>query len=187
MNRINLIVCCASVFFLQSCYVQKSRDTITIQKEYDERAKQMVRSMAYVGEPLNELTDDEMEAVAALLVMTRLASQSEDASPSLSGGFWVELQKICPPIPRAIQHKLGGCLDESIAYATSMARCLDEGKSEGECERESGGELSAHAYCQLRQLEEMEGIIRNIGERKWPPGPFPWPVESGGPMIDPHP
>lgn len=189
MNRLSVLVGCASSVFLLSCNGQERPDATPdyaqAKAQYDTLAKQMVQSLAYIGEPLKDLTDEQMASVAALLAMTRVAAQSEGleavASASLSEGFWVELPEICPPMPEVIQLKLGGCLGEELAYATAMARCEDEGKSEDECEREAAPELSAAVMCRMRQIEEMRGIIGRIPGRRWPPDPFPWP--EGGDTL----
>ena len=185
MNR--LAVCCISILLLLSCGGRPNqRDTNPTWKqkaEYDALAQQMVQSVAYIGEPLKDLNDEQLAAVAALVVMTRVVAQSEGAeaisSSSLVEGFWAEIVEICPPMPKRIQRELGGCFDEELAYAQSMSRCLDEGKTEEECEREAAGELSAAVMCRMEQIEELKGFIWRIPGRRWPPGPFPWPVETG--------
>jgi cell division protein ZapA (FtsZ GTPase activity inhibitor) len=183
MIRLSVLVCCAVLVSLLSCNGQETPSFTKAKAEYDALAKQMVQSVAYMGEPLKSLNDEQLAAVAALLVMTRLAAQSEGiealASADLSEGFWVEVPEICPPMPSAIQRKLGGCLDEELAYAMSMAGCLADGKSEDECERDAAGEAAAAAMCRMRQVEEMRRIIGRIPGRQWPPGPFPWPVAAG--------
>ena len=66
------------------------------------------------------------------------------------------------------------CLDESISYASGMARCLDEGKSEAQCERENAGAASAEVACWMR---EMEGYRKWIVELiRFPLPPLPGPV-----------
>ncbi len=183
MKRLCVLVCCASILFLFSCTEQEGRERPAslekVKAQYDSLAKRMVQSMAYVGEPLKDLTDEQLAAVAALIVMTRVASLNEGIeaikSTSLSEGFWVELPEICPPMPESIQLELGGCLDEELAYAEAMSKCRDEGKSEEECDRETAGELSAAVMCRMRQIEEMKRIIEHIPGRWWPPSPFPWP------------
>jgi len=76
--------------------------------------------------------------------------------------------------PRIVQF----CMDESISYASGMASCLEEGKSEAQCERENAEAASAEVACWMREME---------GHRKWivdllrfpippPPGPIP-PVD----------
>jgi len=188
MNRLKLIAWCTTTIFPLSCNGQEGPNAAytKAKAEYDALAKGMVQSVAYIGEPLKGLTDEQQASVAALLVMTRMATRTEGISATATPleGFWVEVPGICPPMPGGLDKTFGDCFDQEIAYAQSMARCLDEGKSEAECERESAGDLSAAVICQMGQIEKMKGIIERIQGRKWPPGPFPWPEGGERPIGD---
>jgi hypothetical protein len=185
MKRASLLVYCVAGAFLLSCEAQQVSGRPEAYRkakaEYDGLANRVVQSVATVGGPLKDLTDEQMASVAALLVMTRVAARSEGIISRVStslDGFWVELPEICPPMPKPIEFKLGGCLDEEIAYATAMAKCKDEGKSDDECDKETAAEATAAVLCHMRQLEELGGIIGRIPGRQWPPDPFPWPEGS---------
>ncbi len=178
MNRFNVLVCCTFVLFLFSCTGRGNQGpppSVAKQKaEYDALAKQMVQSVAYIGEPLKDLTDEQLASVTALLVMTRVAAQSEGieaiASTSIAETFWTEVSKIYPPMPK-VHSLLIGCLEEQIAYAA----CRAKGGTEEEC----GPEAAAEITCLMKQFEELKGFIWRIPGRQWPPRPFPWPVATG--------
>ncbi len=184
MKRLTVLTCCASSLLLLSCGEQRvPAETLeaaqTARLQYDSLAQQVARSLAFVGQPLRDLNDEQMASVAALLVMTRVAAQTERlAGGALAESFWAEVPEICPPLPQ-VDLQLGDCLDAHIAYASAMARCLDEGKTEDQCDRETAGEMSATVICEMRKIEEMKEIIGRIPGRDWPPGPFPWPIEPG--------
>ena len=75
------------------------------------------------------------------------------------------------------QH-FGDYRDHELAYGVAMARCLEEGKSEVECEKESYGDLTRAVLCHMQEIEDLSGIIIEIPGRDWPPDPIPWPILS---------
>ncbi len=176
----HLIICLAAAALIVAGGPGTTAESLSKAKaEYEALAKRTAQSVAYIGEPLKNLTDEQLASVAALLVMARVAAQSEgiDAKvgASFSKGFWVEVPEFCPPMPKGIERQLKGCGAKELAYAVAMSKCLEE-KDESWCERENAGKLSAAVMCTMEQIEKMKGIIQAIGGRRWPPGPFPWPV-----------
>ncbi len=148
--------------------------------QYDSVGGQFLQSLRLIGKPLKGLTEEQHASVAALLLVTRVVTEQQ-LTQQLAGGtllesFWTDLPEVCPPL-RSITLTRGGCLDEDIAYVSALARCHDEGKSEDECEREAAPEAAAAVTCHMRQIEALAGIIRNIQGKRWPPGPFPWPIQ----------
>lgn len=183
MNRLSRAVCCGAAVLCGACTTQERRDvperSPQMQTEYETAVRQMVQSVAYIGEPLKGLSEEQMASLGGLLALTRVVARAEAlgvATDAALEAFWTEVDGICPPMPQPPEFRYGNCLDEEIAYVAALARCRDEGKSEEECEREAGGELGAAVMCRMGQLEALRGVIGRIPGRRWPPGPFPWPV-----------
>lgn len=147
------------------------------QARYDSLAVQFRQTLRFVGEPLKGLTEEQQASVAALVLMTRVATEQQLVGGTLLEGFWTDVPEFCPPL-RSVTFSRGGCLDAEIAYASSMPRCLDEGRSEAQCEREAAGDLGAAVSCKMREIEALAGVIGRIPGRQWPPRPFPWPIEQ---------
>ena len=96
MSRLRVVACFTLSLLLVACSEQEVSETTVeaagkAKAKYDALAEGMVQSVAYVGTPLKDLTKEQMAAVAALLLMTRVAAQSHGiesiSSVSLSEGF----------------------------------------------------------------------------------------------------
>lgn len=152
--------------------------------KYLAAGRDLARSIATIARPLKSLTKEQRASVAALLVITRVVSGSPSAKGSAQAAVleavWDETQDVCPPIKSA-PFSRGGCLDANVAYATSMAKCLADKKSEATCEKLASPELSVAVACEMKRLGELPGVIGLLPGRDWPPGPFPWPETGGAP------
>lgn len=155
-------------------------DVARMRADYDSLATKMIESLAYIKEPLSKLTDEQKASVAALLLITRVAAQQQAVAgitkTDLLSEMWVEIPDLCPPLPEDTLKRFGDCRDHELAYGIAMARCLEEGKSEAECEKESYGDLAAAVMCRMKEIEDLPGIIGLIPGRDWPPIPIPWPI-----------
>lgn len=155
-------------------------DVARVRESYDSLATKMIKSLAYIKEPLSKLTDEQKASVAALLLITRVAAQQQVVAgittTDLLSEMWEEMPDICPPLPENTLKRFGDCRDYELAYGVAMARCLEEGKSEAECEKESYGDLTAAVMCRMKEMEELPRIIDRIPGRGWPTHPFPWLV-----------
>lgn len=144
--------------------------------QYDSLEGQFRQALKSVGEPLKRLSPEQQASVAALVLMTRVATEQQFARSKLLQGLWTDVPDFCPAL-RSVSFSRGGCLDAEIAYASAMAKCEADGKSEDECDRQTAPELAATVSCQMRELQALAGIIHGIPGRAWPPGPFPWPIQ----------
>jgi hypothetical protein len=161
---------------------QKKVDNTSLLKEsessYNATHLKLIESIKFIAEPLQELNDEQMASVAALLHITRVIAHDEytqNKSRGITDQYWQEIRKVCSPLP-ILDLSKGGCLDVNIGYAVSMARCLEDGtKNIEECERESSGDLATVINCHMTQIEELPQIIRKIEGRDWQGHPFPWP------------
>jgi hypothetical protein len=139
----------------------------------------MVNGVRMVGEGLDGLTDKQMASVAALVVMTRVATLMEGPENigSVMEGFWTELPEVCPPLPENTMKRFDDCWEFDIAYVAAMAECeKDEEKSEEECEKDNYGSLARAVLCRMKQIEALKEVFKFIPGRKWPDPPFPWPI-----------
>lgn len=183
MRFLSSVVLTLTMLSLMSCAGklggarQPTMDLSAIQADLERGDRAMVGGLRMVGERLNGLTDDQMASVAALVAMTRVATLME--GPEKIGrameGFWAELPEICPPLPKDTMKRFGDCRDYDADYGTAMARCLDKGKSERECEKENYGSLELAVRCRMKQLEGLNHFIVLIPGRDWPDPPIPWP------------
>lgn len=154
-------------------------EVIKARAAYDEMSTNMVESLEYLKQPLSTLNSEQRASVAALLLMTRVAAQQQapgEIGTAFIDQMWTEIPDYCPPLPENTLSRFGDCRDQELAYGTSMARCLEEDKTEAECEKESSGDLAAAVMCRMQEIDELSGIIGEIPGRDWPPSPIPWPV-----------
>ncbi len=152
-----------------------------VRTDYDKLSTKMINSLAYIQKPLRKLTDEQKASVAALLLITRVATQQQVVAGitkmELLNEMWEELPELCPPLPENTMKRFGDCRDHELDYGIAMSRCLEEGKSDAECKKESYGDLTAAVMCRMKEIEELPGIIGSIPGRGWPPDPIPWPYE----------
>lgn len=169
---------------LFACYEGQSEpqddaEFLKVSAAYEEASGNLIQSLDYIKQPLGTLDREQRAAVAALVMMTRVAAQQQSLGAkdsTLIDKMWVEIPDFCPPIPEVSMNLFGDCRDQEMAYATSMARCLEDGdKSEADCEKESYGDLTAAVMCRMQEIEALAGVIREIPGRDWPPSPIPWP------------
>ncbi len=174
----SLIISCSR----EEKYQQTDTKLSETQIKYNNLSNDLIKSIAYIKEPLKNLTDDQRAAVSALLVITRVASQQEyslgSKTKSLLDGIWVDIPELCPPLPESTLKRFGDCRDQEMDYGVSWSKCRDEEKSEEECDEENAGELSAAVMCRMKEIEELANLIKVIPGRKWPPQPFPWPINE---------
>jgi hypothetical protein len=147
--------------------------------EYDTFGAQAAQSVAYLGEPLKGLNQQQQASVAALLILVRVAAETSalgrGSEPQPIDRIWSALPDVCPPIRNA-SFSRGGCLDADLAYASAQASCLKKGRTEADCDRESAPLGAVAVQCHMKELQERIRTIRGLPGRRWPPGPFPWPT-----------
>jgi hypothetical protein len=154
----------------------------TIKADFAGTDRAMTKALAMVGKHLKGLNKEQMASVAALVAMTRVATMMEGLKSVSSSpeSFWTELPDICPPLPEDTMTRFGDCRDHDLSYGTDMAKCLDEGKTEAQCEKENYGSLEQAARCRMKQLEALNTFIELIPGRDWPHPPIPWPESRPG-------
>jgi hypothetical protein len=136
---------------------------------------------------LHDLSGTQRGAVVALVgaaqAMTAYERSENNPSPHLIKRFASAMMGLSPNIAATVG--AGGfpraCLTESIAYASSMARCLGDKKTkktQAQCEIESAPEGAAEIFCMIKALEALIKSIRPII-----PGPIPGPGPGPGPVA----
>jgi hypothetical protein len=196
MRSLPILSASLLMFLLAACQTDRRRhpseEAIAqyrqIATEYDTLAGRLAQSVPYLGAPLKTLNKQQQASVAALLILVRTAAEEQTLRPSSSRGplatIWAELPEICPPL-RSASFSRGDCFDAELAYASAMASCQREGKSDDECELLASPEAAAALSCKMKTLEKLAGIIGALPGRVWPPRPFPWPIErtAGGGRV----
>ena len=115
MRFLNCIVLVFIILSLVSC-CGEFQQPIANQADFEHADQAMVRGVRMIGEGLDGLTDKQMASVAALVVMTRVATLMEGPEKigDVMDGFWTELLvDICPPLP-----------DEGRQSLSGFCRCL---------------------------------------------------------------
>ncbi len=177
----SLIFCTMiAIFLLVSGTIDAGQSKVDLRKvktDFKRADRSMIEGVQMIGKQLTGLTKDQMASVAALVAMTRAATLMEGQKKfgQVMEGFWKETSEICPPLPKDTMKRFGDCRDHDLDYGVSMARCLEEGKSESECERENYGSLQMAAQCRMKKIEELNDVIRVIPGHDWPNPPIPWP------------
>lgn len=132
-----------------------------------------------VGRGLRDLSDEQMASVAALITIARMASLMEGPATMKQAmpETWRAMHEVCPPLPKVDLERFGDCRDFDADYGVGMARCLDEGRSESDCEKENYGALEQAAGCRMKEIAALGGLIEHIPGGDWPPSPIPWPED----------
>lgn len=142
----------------------------------DQAVRELLKEVAPLTKALSGLDQNQRAAIVGLVAATKAVSSYQRShnhpSQELIRRFDGLVEGLAPPAAKALGISgLGrGCLDESIAYAGSMSRCLKEGKTADECERQSAPEAAGEIACMMKQLEALMKQLRVIGR-----GPFPGP------------
>lgn len=182
------MIMCIIIFSCNNARKSKllETDVAKLRIGYDSLATQMINSLAYIQKPLNDLNKEQKASVAALLIITRIATQQqffgEITKTDLISKVWEQMPDLCPEKPEVILNRFGDYRDQLMAYGVAMAKCLeDESKSESDCEKECWVEASECVEASMKELEELPGIIDIIPGRDWPPEPFPWLIMNNRP------
>lgn len=129
---------------------------------------------------LEGLAREEKDIVVALMAVSHFvgvyARSRARPNPKIVTDFYHNVGALSPEISRRLDLRsiVLACLDQSIAYATAMAKCLeDESKTEDECERENWPEAAAEIACVMKELEELKRAISEGIRVRFPPGPPP--------------
>jgi len=132
---------------------------------------------------LRSLPVKEKQAVVGLLALSQFvgvyARSRARPDETIICGFHRDIGVLSPEVAARLDFRghAFACRDESIAYATAMARCLEDGKkTEDRCELENEGEMVAELLCVIKQIEAYKGIFETIFGAKFPPGPQPKPI-----------
>ena len=159
----------------------------SIRKTFEDRdaaVRSLLSITADMVKRLQSLPDDDKQAVVATVALSQIvaayAHSRTRPDETIVAGFYEAFGALSPGISGRIDSRsiVFACLDESIAYASAMARCLeDDNKSEVQCDKESASAASAELLCMMGQIEALKGVLGNIFEFKFPPGPQPRPIK----------
>lgn len=154
-------------------------------EDRDAAVRSLLSVTADMVKRLHSLRDDDKQAVVAVVALSQFvaAYARSRARPdeTIVSGFYEAIGALSPDISGRLDFRriAFACRDESIAYASAMAKCLKDGnKTEDQCEVESASQAASEVLCMMRQLEALKGIFGRIFGTKFPPGPQPRPVRN---------
>jgi len=136
----------------------------------------MIKATSYLLQPLKSLNEEQVAAVVTLSLLTQGVTGAARVLPKsgkdIVASFKKELVEICPEFGRSIRSD--PCFDAEVAYVSALRKCEDEGRGESECP-EAYGWMGALVQCDMKKLENLKGIIKDIRGELKPPKPTPWP------------
>lgn len=142
--------------------------------EFDE----MVKASSILLEPLKELNDKQLAAVATLGYMLRFTTFARRPALKIDEDILSHFEKIvddlCPPLGE-MSFSRDPCFEASIQYAVALKKCKDDDNREEEECHEAWGHIADAVSCTMKEMQEMKGWLSDIFGRLDPPIPIPWP------------
>jgi hypothetical protein len=158
----------------------KIKDKESLEKKKDELVKvldQLVESSSEILKPLKNLDGLQIAALTTFGYLMRISMIAGRPVINIDSGSIGHLSKvideICPPMGK-IDISMDPCLEASIAYASAMAKCEDEGIDESEC-YDAYGPAGQSIACAMKEIEDLKNQLKDIFKGLEPPKPFPWP------------
>jgi len=162
---------------------QKAADRaklVDARKQLAQETARMANVTGQIAGPLKNLSEEQIASVVALSYLAESVTLASSPNARLPEGtaapFKNELGAVHPGLsqvgdgaPLAL-----ACFDESVACASALKKCEDDGRGEEAC-FESWGPCAQETVCVMRQLDAMRGRIGDIFGRLKPPKPIPWP------------
>lgn len=184
-----LLVCLATIISLCGCEPnettteQATIDPTLIEKR-DLAIRQLVAETGSILEPLKELESNEMDAVVALLALSKAVGSYESAQlrrdDETINSYYQELDNVSEHFSRVFDVKtfILNCFDQTVSCLSALKECQDEGRSEEECERSPDAVVACgnEAMCITEQFLKIEKGLPDIlgGREPWPPQPKPY-------------
>ena len=157
-------------------------------KTYEEELITITAAARQLVARLGKLEQSQKDAVVGLLALSSWSSGLADmpirADAGVLTGFGEAVSTLSPHLGAALGHTsvVAGCFDEHVAYASAMAKCKADGKSDDECEKEHAGLMAATVICAMKKIEEGKRKLSEVLEIDLPPTDLP---PSDLPPIDP--
>lgn len=149
--------------------------TKQLKQRLTKELEQFIAPRRQLLEPLKDLSDRQMRAVVTLAyLMEGMTLFSIDSIVNIRRRFAEEISTISPMLATAFQninHRQAACMDLTVEYLTKEKECQEKGDSVA-C-NEAGIALSNLAICEMRQLNNMKGIIVDLWKGKLPNPPWP--------------
>ncbi|MCW4048417.1 MAG: hypothetical protein NWE89_01640 [Candidatus Bathyarchaeota archaeon] len=142
--------------------------------------KAMVSATEAMVKPLKTLDKRQIAAVNLFILERDALMGALMEAGKLDAGLVREFSNavvsICPDLePVVVGSRFADpCMDHHVAYATAMARCEEDGKSEDECD-DAIGPGAAAVMCEMDQLLEIKRVMEDLWIKIPEPRPFPWP------------
>ncbi len=188
LHKSFILSCLLSVSLLPGC----DRDTDTkpapvdpaVIEKRDDAIRQLVAETGSVLEPLKKLDQNEKNAVVALLALTKSVGKYENIAlqrdDRIINAYYKELSDFSDNFSRVFDVKsfILSCFDATVSCLSARKECLDEGRSEDECDRDPRVLVPCanEAICITSQFLKIKKGIPDIlgGRTPWPPQPKPF-------------
>lgn len=183
-----ILSCLLSVGLLSGCDRETNTkpapfDPAVIEKR-DDAIRQLVAETGSVLEPLKKLDQNDKNAVVALLALTKSVGQYENTAlhrdDKIINAYYKGLSDFSENFSRVFDVKsfILSCFDATVSCLSARKECLDEGKSENECDRDPRvlAPCANEAICITKQFLKIKKGIPDIlgGRTPWPPQPKPF-------------
>jgi hypothetical protein len=132
-----------------------------------ETLESLIKEVSHHLKPIKKMNDKQIYSIITLSWITQGITQAlsmcGDIGDNLLEKFKGELIKINPNLTHIVGIKTphGACLAESIAYATIIKACQDQGLEEDECPG-AGNAAAAVSACLMENLSDMGGKIKDL-------------------------
>ena len=162
---------------------QKAADRaklVDARKKLAQETARMANATGQIAGPLKNLSEEQIASVVALSYVAESVALASSPNARLPEGTAARFKNELGVVHPGLSQMAGGgslvlaCFDESVACASALKKCEDDGRGEEAC-FESWGPCAQETVCVMRQLDAMRGRIGDIFGRLKPPKPIPWP------------
>ncbi|MCI0613781.1 hypothetical protein L0244_12425 [bacterium] len=157
---------------------------ITKLQERNAAMRQLTEETGAIVQQLKKLDQNEINAVVALLAMTKAVGFYEFTAvrrdDKIISSYYEELSKLSPHFSNVVNVRaiVMSCFQEMVSCGSAQKKCQDEGKSEEECETNPDVIIACgnEALCVTKALLKIKTGMPDIlgGRNPWPPLPKPY-------------
>ena len=142
--------------------------------------QQLASSSSELLKPLHTLNETQMVSVQILVHLIHvslLAKRPQFATnPDTLKVLFRAFDDVCPGLGKDFVASKDPCFDASVAYASALAKCEEDGRDDDDC-FETWGPAAESINCAMAEIEEMSGRITGLLKGLEPPWPIPWPID----------
>ncbi len=150
----------------------------------DEAMRQLAGETKTVLQALKGLDAKEKDAVVALVALTKAVEKYEamrlSKDATVVGAYYKDLSNYSDRFNLLAEFRsaIMGCFNASVSCLSARKKCLDEGRTEAQCDRDPkviepcANEAACIAGAFLKLKKGLPDILG--GRNPWPPQPFPF-------------